>query len=72
MLIVQLLIGAAALFFGRRLFWLFVGIVGFMVGPISLPGRSTRFPRELHYGCVAGPHAIHPDDITPLITHEWV
>jgi drug/metabolite transporter (DMT)-like permease len=30
--IVALLVGAALLLFGRRLFWLFVGVVGFMAG----------------------------------------
>jgi hypothetical protein len=37
--IVTVLIGAAVLLFGRRLFWLFVGAVGFIVG-IEL---TTRF-----------------------------
>jgi hypothetical protein len=30
--IVQLVLGAAALLFGRRLIWLFVGVVGFLIG----------------------------------------
>jgi hypothetical protein len=43
--IVAIIIGALELFFGRRLFWLFVAIAGFLIGyflaPVIFPSMST-------------------------------
>jgi len=43
-LVLTILIGLAILLFGRQLFWLFVGVAGFVLGvalaPIFLPGQD--------------------------------
>jgi len=37
MIIMNLLVGIVALIFGRRLFWLFVGVIGFIAGVRAAP-----------------------------------
>lgn len=45
--ILQLLIGAAALLLGRQLFWIFVGAVGFLVGVAFAPIWFSELPSWL-------------------------
>jgi hypothetical protein len=42
----QLLVGALLLFFGRRLFWVFVGAIGFVAG-VHIAGRLAAEQPEL-------------------------
>ena len=50
-LIPALLVGAALVFFGRKLFWLFVGAVGFVVG---MEVATSLYPHQPDWSLIAG------------------
>jgi hypothetical protein len=49
--IAALLVGLLLLFFGRKLFWLFVGATGFVVG---MEVAATLFPHQNDWAVIAG------------------
>jgi hypothetical protein len=58
--IVQAIVGTIVLFFGRKLFWLFVGLVGFLagsrIGAVVLAGYPpwTVLLASIVLGCIGG------------------
>ena len=47
--IVAILIGLVETFMGRRLFWLFVAIGGFLLGWFLVPGSSPKQERGCRF-----------------------